>query len=120
MDITDLTNKINKSTDEVDLITARKLLENNLELVGKHRQLLNRNARSLFEIIRDHGVKQTTLNRSEMNTIYAINSYATNFDLNGLKLSIKNNLELLMREDIRHYLNQDAKALLSGMKVLQQ
>ena len=117
MDIGELMNKINQATNEMDLITARKLIENNLEGIETHRQLLNRNSRSLYEILKEN-IKPNTLSRNEMNVIYAINTYATNFDLNGLKLSVKNNLELLMREDISHYLNQDAKALLSGMKVL--
>ncbi|MFC4409933.1 hypothetical protein ACFOZY_05710 [Chungangia koreensis] len=119
MDIAEIIDKINHSIDEVDFVTARKLIENNFELISKKRQLLNRNARELFEILKNNlnaGIK--TLSRSEMTTIYAINSYATNFDINGLKLSVKNNLDLLMRQDITHYLNQDAKAILTGMKMI--
>lgn len=119
MDLGELIENINKSSDEVDFITARKLIENNFEVIKEKRQLLNRNARSLFEILKNNqnaGFK--TLSRSEMNVIYAINSHATNFDINGLKLSVKNNLELLMRPDIKHHLNADAKALLTGMKIL--
>lgn len=115
MNINDLINKINESVESVDLVTARRLIEYNLEL---NRQMLKSNARSLFEILQDNKTTVNNLSRNEMNVIYAINSYATNFDLNGLKLSVKNNLELLMRENIKHYLNGDAKALLTGMKVL--
>jgi hypothetical protein len=112
-------NKINQSIDEVDFVTARKLIENSFELIGEKRQLLNRNARELYEILKNNlnaGIK--SFSRREMTTIYAINSYASNFDINGLKLSVKNNLELLMRQDITHYLNKDAKALLTGMKMI--
>ena len=38
------------------------------------------------------------LNWNEMNVIYSINKYASNFDVRGLKLSIKNNSALLVKK----------------------
>lgn len=53
-----------------------------------------------------------------MNVIYSVNAYASNFDIRGIKMSVKNNSNLLKREDVLNYLNDDAKALLENMKVL--
>lgn len=95
----------------MDLTSARRLIEN--------RHLLRRNARSLFDILKDNAESViNTLTRKEMNVIYSKNAHASSFDVRGLKLSIKNNTELLVRKDIKHYLNEDAKTLLAGMKVI--
>jgi hypothetical protein len=119
MDVNELMKKINESMEKLDLTSARRLIENNLELISENRHLLRRNARSLFDILKDNTESViNTLTRKEMNVIYSINAHATNFDVRGLKLSIKNNPELLVRKDIKHYLNQDAKTLLVGMKVI--
>ena len=48
-----------------------------------------------------------------------MNNYASKFDLRGLKLSVKNNSELLLRKDIRTYLNADAQIFLEGMGVIE-
>ena len=119
MDISDLMKKINQSIDNMDLVTARSFIENNLELISENRHLLKSNARSLFEMLLNNTESVINkLNRNEMNVIYSINKYASNFDVRGLKLSIKNNSALLVRKDIKHYLNEDAKTLLTGMKVI--
>lgn len=119
MDINELMKRINESMEKLDLISARRLIENNLELIRENRHLLKRNARSLFEILQNNtGSVINTLTRKELNVIYSINAYASNFDVRGLKLSIKNNAELLVKKDIKHYLNEDAKTILAGMKVI--
>lgn len=121
MDTRELINKINKYMDQVDLITVRTLIENNLKVISENRHLLSSNARSLLEIIKENrNSENNALNRKEMNVIYSINLYASNFDINGLKLSIKNNPTLIMRSDIKDYLNADARALLVSMKVINQ
>lgn len=119
MDINELIKKINKSIDNLDLVPARILIEKNIDIVNENRHHLRTNARSLLDILQNQ-MESTinTLNRREMNVIYSINAYASNFDLRGLKLSIKNNPELFMRKDIFHYLNSDARTLLIGMKVI--
>ncbi|ALC85234.1 hypothetical protein AM499_04935 [Bacillus sp. FJAT-22090] len=119
MDINELMKKINENMEKLDLVSARRLIENNLELISENRHLLRRNARSLFEILKNNTESAiNTLTRKEMNVIYSINAHASNFDIRGLKLSIKNNPELLIRKDIKHYLNEDAKTLLMGIKVI--
>lgn len=73
----------------------------------------------MFDLIKqknDSGEK--ALSRHEMNVIYSINSYATKFDLAGLKLVVNNNPEILLNEKTKQYLNIDAKTLLQGMNVL--
>ncbi|MFJ7825704.1 hypothetical protein [Psychrobacillus sp. NPDC096623] len=119
MEINELMKKINESMEKLDLISARRLIENNLELISENRHLLRRNARSLFEMLTNNTESViNSLNRKEMNVLYSINAHASNFDVGGLKLSIKNNPELLVRKDIKHYLNEDAKTLLAGMKII--
>lgn len=119
MDISELMKKINGNMDKMDLVSARRLIENNIELISQNRHLLKSNSRSLFEILNNNTKSViNTLNRKEMNVIYSINAYASNFDIRGLKLSIKNNPELLVRKDISHYLNADAITLLIGMNVI--
>lgn len=54
----------------------------------------------------------------EMNIIPKWNIHASDFNLKGLKLSVKNNPELLMRKDIYEYLTADAKVLLEGMPAI--
>lgn len=114
-----LIKEINKSLENLDLVTARMYIENNYENLKENKFLLERDARALFEFIQTKIEKgERSLNRNEMNVLYAINSYATNFDVRGLQMSVKNNAELLLKEDVRQYLNEDAKAILSGMRVI--
>jgi hypothetical protein len=120
MDISELVKKISKSMDSLDLVTARRLIENNIELISENRHLLRTNARSLFELLNNNSESAiNTLTRQEMNVIFSLNSYASKFDIRSLKLSIKNNSDLLVRKDIKHYLNEDAKTLLIGLNVME-
>ncbi|MFF2753924.1 hypothetical protein ACFVR1_09280 [Psychrobacillus sp. NPDC058041] len=119
MDINELMKKINEGMENFDLVSARKYIEENIELIDENRHLLRSNARSLFEILKDNTNSVINpLNRKELNVIHSINAYATKFDIRGLKMSVKNNSELLIRNDIKHYLNEDAKTLLIGMNAL--
>lgn len=120
MDIQELLIKINKSIENVDLVTARKHIEANIDLLNEYKHLLRGNARALLDFLTSNTDKGfIDLNRQEMNVVYAINTYASNFDLRGIKLSVKNNASLLMREEVKHYLNEDAKTLLEGMSAIQ-
>ena len=119
MDLQELLKQLNKSVDSLDLVSARKYIEENLDILTKNRQLLRGNSRAMFDLIKqkkDTGEK--ALSRHEMNVVYSINSYATKFDLAGLKLVVNNNPELFLNEEIKQYLNADAKTLLQGMNVL--
>lgn len=120
MDIQELLIKINKSTEDLDLVTARKHIEENIVLLNEYKHLLRGNARALLDFLTNNTDKGfIDLNRQEINVVYAINTYASNFDLRGIKLSIKNNAGLLMREEVKRHLNEDAKTLLEGMSAIQ-
>ncbi|EIJ80379.1 hypothetical protein PB1_08457 [Bacillus methanolicus PB1] len=121
MQLEELINKINKSLDELDLVTARKYIEENIELLNKNKALLNSNARALLEFLTDNQKSDVKpLTRQEMSTINSINIYALRFDIRGLKLLIKDKANLLSRKDVVQYLNSDAKTILSGMGVIEK
>ena len=119
MNILQLIRKLDECMENLDLVTARKYIEENMDLLIENKSHLKRNVRELLEVLismPQNGVQP--LNAQELNIIHALNRYATDFDLRGLKLSVKNNAELLMREDVDQYLNADAKVLLEGMSVI--
>lgn len=121
MDYRELLKQINNSMEKLDLISARKYIEQNLQLVSDYRHLLCSNARALFDFLRsekDSG--REPLNRREMTILYSINRYASAFDIRGLKLLVNNYPELLMRQEIQAYLNDDALTLLESMNVIQK
>ncbi|WP_051348654.1 hypothetical protein [Peribacillus kribbensis] len=116
MNLEELTNRINESIDEMDLVTTRKYIEQNLDILKENKRYLKKNARELLEFIisrLEEGIKP--LSRHELAAIKAINLYASNFDIRGLKLTIKDKTQLLIREDVLTYLNSDAKILLKDM-----
>lgn len=119
MNYKELVIQIDKSIDSLDLVSARRYIEQNMELLDQNRHLLRGNARALFNFLKkeqEAGVEP--LSRKDLTVIYAINIYATKFDIRGLKLLINNHAELLTREDIKHHLNDDAKILLESMNVI--
>lgn len=119
MDINELMKKMNEVMDNLDFVSARKIMEENMELINENRHLLRSNARSLLQILKDNTEPHIKpLNRIEMSVVHAINAYASKFDVRGLRMSIKSNSDLLMRKDIKQYLNEDAKTLLIGMKAI--
>lgn len=120
MEIQELVNKINQSVENLDLVSARRYIEKNIEQLKENKHYLRRNARELLNFLLDKSdTEANPLNRTELNAIFTINTYATRFDVRGLRLSVKNNADLLMREDVKHYLNSDAKILLEGMCAIQ-
>ena len=120
MEIQELLAKINQSIENLDLISARRYIEKNMELLRQNRHHLSPNARDLFDFLQSESNSSTNeYNRRELHMINTINTYATRFDVRGLRLSVKNNADLLMKKDILYYLNADAKILLEGMKVIQ-
>ena len=121
MDFQELIKQLNKSIDILDLVSARKYIEENIDILTKNRRLLHGNSRAMFDLIKekiDTGEKPLICH--EMAVIYSLNTYATKFDLTGLKLVVNNNPELFLNEEIKQYLNADAKTLLQGMNVLQK
>lgn len=120
MEMQELLVKINQSIEELDLISARKYIEGNIEQLRINRHHFSTNARQLFDYLHSDSNSSTNdYNRRELHMIKIINTYATQFDVRGLRLSVKNNPELLMKKDIHLYLNADAKVLLQGMKAIQ-
>lgn len=119
MELDELIEKINQCADEFDFVTARKYIEENIEILKNNKLSLNSNAREILNFLTEQlksGVKP--LSKSEINIINAINSYAYKFDLMGIKFLLKNNAQVFMKKDSMSYLNSDAKTLLSGMKVI--
>lgn len=116
MKIHELIEEINKYVEQLDFVTARKLIEENLEILKKHKLSLKSNARELLKILVDRQESgHTPISRQDMASIIAMNKYASNFDLRSLKLVIKDKAKLLLREDAVEYLNKDARVILEGM-----
>lgn len=119
MEIQELLKKINRSVESLDLVSARRYIEENIEQVSQSRHHLCKNARELLDFLKIESTNSTSsYNRQELHMINTINTYATRFDVRGLRLSVKNNADLLMKKDIRLYLNADAKILLEGMNAI--
>ncbi|MCG7334765.1 hypothetical protein MHZ95_05635 [Sporosarcina sp. ACRSM] len=120
MEFQELLNKIQQSIDKMDLVSARKYIEGNIEELSANRHKLRRNARELLDfLLSNSGGEAEPLGRQDLHAINIINTYATRFDIRSLKRSVENNPNLLMREDIKYYLNTDAKILLEGMNAIQ-
>ncbi|MGD7024129.1 hypothetical protein ACQCVK_16135 [Rossellomorea vietnamensis] len=121
MKLKELALKINEESDKLDLVSTRKYIESNLDLLYENKQLLNRNARELLDFLRDRKNNgEKPLNRTEMAAIHAMNTYALRFDVQGLKLTVKTQKELLLKKETREFLNNDAKILLEGMGAIEK
>ena len=121
MNLQELATKINACVEDVDLVAARKYMEENKELLKDNKSLLKRNARELFDFLLNYSESNSkSLSREEVAATNAINLYATRFDIRGLKIAVKNHSELLLREDITPYLNKDARILLESMGAIQK
>lgn len=119
MKVAELIKEINQYVEQLDFVTARKLIEVNLEVLNKNRLLLNSNARELLKIFTDQyesGFKP--ISKQDLATLVAINTYATNFDLRSIKFLVKDKAKLLLRHDVVEYLNKDAKVILEGMGII--
>lgn len=116
MNLIELTATINKYVENLDFGTARVYLEENTTILNENKNKLNSNARALLEFIinrQQEGVQP--LSRKDISIINATNSYASKFDLRGLKVLVRDNSKLFLRSDIKAYLNADAKIILEGM-----
>ncbi|MBS4192794.1 hypothetical protein KHA94_21925 [Bacillus sp. FJAT-49705] len=121
MNISEVISKLNESIDELDLVSSRRYIEQNIDILNNNKSLLKSNARVLLDFftnILETGVKP--LNRQELSTIHSVNTYASRFDLRGLKLFIKGKENLLLRADAVQYLNADAKIILEGMGAIEK
>lgn len=121
MNAKDLINVINKHVNDLDLVSARKYIEENIDILNEKKFYLNSNARELLDFITkrlDEHIEPLT--KKEKAAIRAINHYSTQFDIRSLKFCIAEQAELLMRKDIADYLNLDAKSLLQSMGAIHQ
>lgn len=107
---------VNKAVEELDFLTTRKYIEQNMDLLKENKSLLKSNARELLSFLENQKIEP--MKRSELAIINTINSYSSNFNIRGLKFVIKENTKLFLRKDLSLYLNSDAKALLESMKVI--
>ena len=121
MSIKELIKKINQSVDELDLVTTRKYIEANIEVLNDNKRFLKSNARELLDFLTsrlESGYEPLT--REELATVNAINSYATKFDVRSIRMIIKGKEPLLIRKDFIDYLNSDAKIILEGMGAIEK
>lgn len=119
MKFKDLITSINDTVDVLNFSAARKYIEDNLELVNEHRHLLNRNAREIYNfVLKNMNSEEEPLTRDEIRAITVVNTYATKFDIRGLKLTLKGKEQLFLKEQVLNYLNSDAKILLEGLGVI--
>ena len=116
MDIKELILKINKSVDELEFTTARKYIEENIELVNQNRIHLKRNARELLKFLYEQLESgEASLTKTEITVINTLNVYATRLDIRGMKRNIKGNELLLLKKETINYLNTDARIFLESM-----
>jgi hypothetical protein len=121
MHVLDLIAKINTSVEELDFAKARLYMEENIEILNDNKNHLKSNARELLDFLtkrKEAGVHPLT--RKDMAVLNTVNSYASKFDLRGLKVVIRNHSLLFLRNDIEAYLNADARIILEGMGAIQK
>ncbi|CAM4117510.1 hypothetical protein [Mesobacillus thioparans] len=116
MHVLDLIARINNRVEELDFAAARMYMEENIEILNENRSHLKSNARELLEFLTKRmEAGQQPLSRKDMAVINTVNSYASKFDLRGLKVVVKDHSLLFLRSDIEAYLNTDARIILEGM-----
>ncbi|TCJ05166.1 hypothetical protein [Cytobacillus praedii] len=121
MKVNELIQEVNKNVENLDFVTTRKLIEDNIEMLSKHKVLLKSNARELLKMLEDRlDAGYEPISRQDMATVIALNTYATKFDIRSIKLIVKDKAKLLLRKDVVEYLNKDAKVLLEGMGVIEK
>ena len=119
--INEIISLINNSVDQLNFTSARKYIEENIELVNQNRVHLKSNAREILAFLNDlfeSGEKPIT--KREVAALNTINIYATRFDVRGLKLNLKGKEQLLLKKEALNYLNNDAKILLESMGAIKR
>lgn len=119
MNFFELVKRIEQCMDGLDLVSARRYIEDNMDILMENKNHLRGNVRELVDMLYTMPEqKASSLNSQEISIIKSLNAYAAEFDLRSVKLSVKNNAELFMREEVKEYLSSDAKLLLQGMSAL--
>lgn len=121
VDVKEIISKINEAVEQLDFTTARKYIEDNLEIVNQERAFLKSNAREILKfIIEKINSGEKPLSKTEINEIKVINTYASRLDIRGLKLNLKGKEKLLLKDETLNYLNADAKIILEGMGAIKK
>lgn len=121
MTLEDLIKKINESAEELDFSSTRVYIENNIEMLKERKFLLNSNAREILKFVLERMESgYQPISRAELAAINTINMYAETFNLSGIKLTVKSNPQLFLRDDVTDYLNQNARVILEGLKVIEK
>ena len=121
MDLQHLISTINYYADNSDYASARRHIEDNLEILRDKRVLLKNNAREILKFLleqKESGKNQ--LSRKEMKIIYTVNHYANDLSVRGIRLIINENLELFKKKEAICLLNTNAKIILEGMGVIEK
>lgn len=113
MNSQELFSMINRCVDEMDYIYARRLMEDNVEVIMESKHRLKGNARELFEFVVSTDGEMIT--QSDIQVIHVLNTHAAHFDVRSFKWTLKENAVLMSKKDTLTYLNEDAKALLESM-----
>ena len=119
MKLNELIKQINKSVEDCDYSSARKYIEENINILEGNKRFLKSNARELLQfLIEQSKLGVEPLSRKELLIINAVNAYAYKFDLRGIKVLVKENTKVFIREETIAYLNSDAKTILTSMGVI--
>ncbi|MBS4174284.1 hypothetical protein [Bacillus sp. FJAT-49736] len=114
MELIELISEINDSMERYDLVTARIYIEENIELLSENKHRLKGNSSKVLDFLTDES-NQQPLNRDDFAIISKVNLYASEFDVSGIRIVLKNNIALFLKEDVLEYLNSDAKIILESM-----
>lgn len=116
LDIKDIISKINQSVDALEFTSARRYIEENIELVNQNRIHLKSNAREILKFLNNqYESGEEPLTKAEISLLNTLNIYATRFDIRSMKRNIKGNESLLLKKESINYLNSDARIFLESM-----
>lgn len=116
LDIKDIISKINHSVDALEFTSARRYIEENIELVNQNRIHLKSNAREILKFLNNqYESGEKPLTKAEISLLNTLNIYATRFDIRSMKRNIKGNEALLLKKESINYLNSDARIFLESM-----
>lgn len=113
MNSNELFKLINRCVDEMDFISARRVMEENVEIIMESKHRLQQNARELFEFV--VSTDGELLTQKDIQIIHVLNNHAVHFDVRSFKRTMKENAVLISKKDTITYLNEDAKALLESI-----
>ncbi|MBS4174324.1 hypothetical protein [Bacillus sp. FJAT-49736] len=114
MELREIMTEIAKSLDDHDLISVRKNIEDNIEILSQNKHRLKGKLKSAFDFLTNQSNKEP-LNRSDVAVINTINHYATNFDVRGIRIVLKDHFILFFKDETVEFLSSDAKIILESM-----